>query len=150
MGLKASAEKAKEISNTLITQEIIIISLDTGKVLNCVPEGKKQMLPKLPKLDGLKKKIGKSYEKCKVKKNGEVTDKIKEETIRTVNTISETIKKIVLDNLPSTMPRTKKNQVDLNKVRDHLLEHTKSEDKEFIKLFSETQMFASYIHEQQN
>lgn len=147
MGLKGSAEQGKEISNTLITQEIIIILLDTGEVLNCVPAGRKEMLPKLPKLDGLKKKIGKMYDRCKVKKNSEVTSKAKEETIKVVNTISETVQKVILDNLPQELPRAKNDQVDLNKVRDYLLEHTKSDDKDFIKLFSETQMFASYIHE---
>jgi len=148
MGIQRNIEGGKKLEQTICTQETVIVLLDSSEIIHCLPKGSQKMLKKLPKLSELKANIEKNYVNfAAIKGTYHFTDPIKKSVEEIQLKIESAINKSILNYLPIIPPRTSDKEVDILKVRQELIGHIRPVDEEFVKLFSETQMFASYIDE---
>jgi len=141
IGRQASIKQGEDITQSMIPHEVLIVLLDSGKIIDCIPEGKCRSLQRLPNLANLKKSIENEYKMInKGKEVKAAADKI-------LAIMESCLRKSILNYLPILLPLKEANEIDLVRIKEMIKEKVKPIDEEFVDLFCETQMFASYVED---
>ena len=152
LGMERSSENINDITTSMFTQETLIVLLDKNKIMHYNGNTVLNSLKKLPSLSDLRGNIMNSYsifekEKKDLLKNYCITEKMKKSVEEISNKIELGIKKAIINYLPLIPPRIGNKVIDLEKVKKLVLDKIKPIDEDFLKLFCETQMFATYVDE---
>ncbi len=152
VGIPKSVSEGMRFTKDAWCQQTLVVLLDIGKVCVCPPESGNPV--KLPSLGGLEKSMEPSYqtfEKARKRPGGLCyhPTTVQIEAIAVMcRKIRATLEKTMVEKLPKGEIRKKEtDELDMEKVGTALLEGCESDDKEFVTLFGETQMFASYLEE---
>eukprot|EP00826_Nyctotherus_ovalis_P016279 TRINITY_DN14702_c0_g1_i2.p1 TRINITY_DN14702_c0_g1~~TRINITY_DN14702_c0_g1_i2.p1 ORF type:complete len:257 (+),score=26.25 TRINITY_DN14702_c0_g1_i2:338-1108(+) len=147
MGLKGTVTQGKQIAQSMVMQETMIVLLDSGEIIDCFPPGASSDLKKLPHLSNLKSKIAPDYAAFLSLKNYQITNAMKEAAGRIATSVQVAIEKTILTYLPSILPHDESGKVDLKRMRECVVKSTKPIDEEFVLQVCHTQMFATYLDE---
>lgn len=151
MGVQRPLSQGRRLAQTMCTQETLIVLLDSGEVLHCYPQPGYRPLQQMPWLGDMRESIARAYRIFERPPGTRFVPEyfVPEPKAKAVeeiyNRIDVGVSRSILNYLPLLPPRTPNGDVDLGKVKQHLAGHIKPVDEEFVKLFCETQMFATYI-----
>jgi hypothetical protein len=136
-GLNWPKTNIGRLDELTFTQETVVVLLDREEVMRY----NKKSFKTLPKLADMKGSIAKDYNLF------EKTEDMKKAVQTITNKIELSINKAILNYLPLIFPLAKNKEIDMQKIKERLLEQIKPIDENFAKLFCDTQMFTSCIEQ---
>eukprot|EP01022_Parablepharisma_sp_SALTPOND_P031428 TRINITY_DN799_c0_g2_i2.p2 TRINITY_DN799_c0_g2~~TRINITY_DN799_c0_g2_i2.p2 ORF type:complete len:462 (+),score=33.51 TRINITY_DN799_c0_g2_i2:1520-2905(+) len=153
VGIPKSVSEGLRFTKDTWCQQTVVVLLDIGKVYICPPEAEEEKVTKLPLLNGLEKTLEllfqtfeKSRKKSQVLCYHPTTSQI-EAIVSASRKVRAAVEKTMLEKLPKQESRKENGTLEMDKICNALMEGTGEVDKEFLKMFGETQMFASYLED---
>jgi len=151
--LKSNAE-GLGFTKDIWCQQTVIVLLDTGKIHICPSDGEISKLVKTPSLGGLEKVLEPyfiSFEKNRKKATGlcyHPTAGQLDAMTMICRKIRIALEKIIVEGLPKEGKRKGNGVLDITTMGGLAVEKSENEyDREFLKRFGETQMFATFLEE---
>eukprot|EP00826_Nyctotherus_ovalis_P040885 TRINITY_DN4063_c0_g1_i13.p1 TRINITY_DN4063_c0_g1~~TRINITY_DN4063_c0_g1_i13.p1 ORF type:complete len:171 (-),score=16.92 TRINITY_DN4063_c0_g1_i13:158-670(-) len=141
MGLPLAGKLGVDLIKSIRGYETLIVLLDSGEVIDYIPEGISKSLTVIPDLNNLKKSIEPEYKKIRGRRGD-----VKAGVEKILDTIENCMRKAILNYLPTVLPHKTDGSIDLDRVRKVVVGKVKPADEQFAGLHCGTLLFSEHLH----